>query len=191
MRRLFTWGAVIAAPFLFALPAAAQSTRGCDFGEPAADASPEIRQFEFLIGNFRIEAHQWTGEAWSEGYLEAQWNGRWGLGGRAVIDEWFGPQFAEDVPRTFGANVRYFDPEDGRWSMVWQATTGAASVLEAEVGADGVLRMWQVYPEPASERRIYFEVYGPGHWARIDGPVDEEGTFTPQYKLEAFEQVCR
>jgi hypothetical protein len=188
MRQQAIWGAVIAAPFFFA--SAAMAEGACDFGEPAPDAPPEIHQFDFLIGNFRIEAHQWTGEAWSDGYLDAAWNGRWGIGGRAVIDEWFGPQISPDTPRGFGVNVRYFDSETGRWSMVWQATSGAASILEAEEDESGVLRMWQVYPEPASERRIWFEVYGDGHWARIDGPVDEEGNFTPQYKLEAFEVPC-
>jgi len=181
---------VLAASALLALPAAAQSTGVCNFGAPAADAPPEISQFEFLIGNFRIEARQWTGEAFSDGYLEAQWNGYWGLGGRAVIDEWFGPQVSPDRPRSFGVNVRYFDPDKGRWSMVWQATSGAALILEAEQGEDGVLRMWQVYPEPATERFIYFEIYDEGHWARIDGQVLEDGTHLPQFKLEAHEVPC-
>ncbi len=186
IKHLIAAGAVAASAF-WALPAAAQS---CDFGAPAADLPPEAHQFDFMIGNFRIEARQWTGEEFSAGYLEAEWNGRWGLDGRAVIDEWFGPEVSPDRPRVFGANVRYYNAETGRWSMVWQATNGAASVLEAEQGEDGVLRMWQVYPEPTSERQIWFEVYSPGHWARIDGPVDEEGNFTPQYKLEAHAVPC-
>lgn len=179
---LFGAGLVMAAPAL------AQSS--CDFGAPNPDAPEEIHQFEFMIGNFRIEARQWTGEAFSQGYLPAEWNGRWGIDGWAVIDEWYGPEIAPEVPRNFGVNVRYFNAETGRWSMVWQPTRGAPSILEAEQGEDGVLRMWQVTPEPASERRIWFEVYGDGHWARIDGPVDEDGNFTPQYKLEAFAVPC-
>jgi len=179
---------VIALAAILSAPAWAQDT--CNFGEPAEGAPAEIQQFEFLIGNFRIEARRWADEAFSEGYLEAQWNGRWGLDGRVVIDDWFGPQISPEAPRNFGTNVRYFNPETGRWSMVWQATNGSAMVLEAEQGEDGVLRMWQVYPEPTTERQIHFEIYGDDHWARIDGGVDENGNFTPQLKLEAFAVPC-
>ncbi len=169
---------------------AAFATEACDFGTPNPDAPTEIHQFDFLIGNYRIEARQWTGEEFSAGYLEAAWNGYWGIDGNAVIDEWFGPEVAPDAPRTLGVNVRYYNEEIGRWSMVWQATNGAASHLEAEQGDDGVLRMWQVYPEPTSERFIYFEVYDDAHWARIDGQVLEDGTRVPQFKFDAYEVPC-
>lgn len=186
-KRLSGAGLVLA--FLL-FPSLALAEETCDFGAPHPDAPEEIHQFDFLIGNHRIEARQWTGEAFSDGYLEAEWNGRWGIDGHAVIDEWFGPQFSPETPRGFGVNVRYYDEEEGRWSMVWQATTGAAYVLEARQGEDGVLRMWRTYPEQTQERFTYFEIYDEGHWARIDGQVLEDGTHQNQIRLDAYEVPC-
>ncbi len=175
---------------LFA-PAGALAQGTCDFGAAHPDAPPEIQQFEFLIGNYRIEARVWQDDAFSQGHIEAAWNGWWGLNGWAVIDEWFGPQTSPDVPPNLGVNVRIYDSENERWNMVWQQTANTNSrVLQAEQGEDGVLRMWQVYPEPTSERFIYFEIYDDAHWARIQGVVQEDGTHLPQYRLDAFEVPC-
>jgi len=171
-----------------AMPAFAQGA--CDFGAPHPDAPAELQQFAFLIGNHRIEARVWQGEDFSQGSLPANWNGRWGLDGWAIIDEWFGTQTNPDVDINRGVNVRLIDPETQRWSMVWQATNGASSILEAEQGEDGVLRMWQILPEPAQERFIYFEIYDDSHWARIDGTISENGERTPQYRLDAYEMPC-
>ncbi len=111
---------------ILAFPAFAQDA--CDFGAPHPDAPPEIEQFAFMIGNHRVEARVWQGDAFSTGYLEAAWNGRWGLDGRAVIDEWFGAQVSE-APANLGVNVRMYDEETGRWNMVWQPTSGTQSFV--------------------------------------------------------------
>ncbi len=171
----------------FASPALAQDV--CDFGAPNPEAPVEINQFEFLVGNHRIEARIWQNGDWTQGYAPAEWNGRWGIDGWAVIDEWFGPQLG-DNPQNLGVNVRYFNEETGRWSMVWQATNGAAQILEAELRDDGNVHMWQVTPEPAQERFIYFLVHSDTHWSRIDGLVLEDGTHQHQYRLDAFEVPC-
>ena len=67
--------AVTAVLFFFVAPAWAQSA--CDFGSPHPDAPEEIQQFEFLIGNHRIEARIWQDDAFTQGYAPAEWNGRW------------------------------------------------------------------------------------------------------------------
>jgi len=172
---------------LLATPAFAQ--RSCDFGVPNPDAPDEINQFGFLIGNFRIESRIWQGDAFSEGYLPAEWNGRWGIDGWAIIDEWFGPQIGEN-PQTFGVNVRTYNPETESWSMVWQATSGSSMILGAEQGEDGVLRMWQTTPEPTQERYIYFEIYDDTHWARIDGIIGEDGARVPKFRIDAYREPC-
>ncbi len=164
----------------------------CDFGTPHPDAPAELQQFDFLAGNHRVEVRRWQGEAFSTGYLEAAWNGRWGLEGRAMIDEWFGVTFAEDIPPNLGVNVRIYDAENERWNMTWQQTAGGADnrLLGAAMGEDGVLRMWQVHPEPETERFIYFEIIDDTHWARVDGTVEEDGTEVPSLRIDAFKVPC-
>ncbi len=169
-------------------PAAAAGV--CDFGTPHPDAPDGLQQFAFMVGNYRIESRIWQGEAFSEGYLEAEWNARWGLGGAVIIDEWFGEQFGPDIPPVHGVNVRAYDPETNLWNISWQSTSGATVALEARQGDDGVMRLWQVYPEATFESFIYFEIYDDTHWARFEGLVLEDGTHQNRFRRDAFQVPC-
>ncbi len=182
---------IVALTFILLGATRALAADACDYGKPHADAPPELSQYAFLIGDFRIEARVWKDGAWSQGFRAARWNGRYILGGMAIMDEWF--DFApEEKPGTGrGVNVRMFNPDTGRWHLMWQHTKDKQVVeLSSQLGEDGKMRLEWVPPKP--ERKVFFETYGPDHWARLDHRKSEEtGQWTPRYKLEAFRVPCK
>ncbi|MBD3648429.1 MAG: hypothetical protein HUJ31_13475 [Pseudomonadales bacterium] len=162
----------------------------CDYGEPGPRAPAELGQFRFLIGDYRIHMHVWRDGEWSLPLADvtARWNGRYGLGGMVIIDEWFNPDPAQDEEGNHGINVRMYDPEENVWKMMWIATAGkTVQDLRAKI-IDGVLTMWQVYPERPDFRAI-FNVYD-DRWERISFTHDDEGNWVRQYKLAATRIPC-
>ena len=185
---------ILALVTAFALPAAAQDVapvRSCDYGQMSPSAPPETEEFAFLIGDYTISLHAWLGNDWSppQPGVTARWNGYWGLGGMAIVDEWFNPDPAQNPDASRGIIVRMYDPEAGEWDMMWVAT-GAHQVqdLRARV-IDGILTMWQVYPE-RDDFRAEFEVYDADHWARIEYSRNEAGEWEPRFRLAASRISC-
>ena len=181
-------------PFAILLLLAAAPTgagpAACDFGRPNPEAPPETAQFAFLIGEFHISLHGWQGDGWTPPRAEgARWNGRYGLNGMAIYDEWFDPS-ADDTDGTWGVNVRTYDPAEQLWKMMWiSLPTRQVQDLRAEV-RDGTLTMWQVYPERPGWK-AEFEVTDADHWARISFVQDPAtGAWQPQYRLAASRIPC-
>lgn len=163
----------------------------CDYGSPHPDAPDELRQFDFLIGDFAITAHAWRGGAWTPPRPgpAPRWNGYYTLGGMAIADEWYDPDPGLDPNSGRGINIRMWDAEDGEWDMMWIATGGRqVQDLRAKM-IDGRLTMWQVYPERPNFR-AYFERTGPDSWHRISLTPDEDGNWVPQFKLSATRIPC-
>ena len=182
----------VAAVMLTAASAAAAAAgESCDYGKAHPDAPPEMSQYAFLIGDYRIEARAWRDGSWTEGFQAARWNGRYILGGMAIMDEWFDSPPDEDPSTIRGVNIRMYNPETERWHLMWQYTKDkAVTELSSKVETDGKMHLDWVPPKP--DRKIWFEVYGPGHWARLDHRKNEKtGKFEPKYKLEAFRVPCK
>lgn len=173
-----------------AAAAAAPADPGCDYGSMHPEAPAATRQFQFLIGDFDISLHGWQNGAWTPPRAAgARWNGRWGLNGMAVYDEWFDP--GPDRPDgVWGVNVRTFDPQAGLWKMMWiSLPERQVQDLRAEV-RDGTLTMWQVYPERPGWK-AEFETLDDDHWTRISYLQDPgTGEWTPQYRLAASRIPC-
>ena len=163
----------------------------CEYGAPHENAPDEISQFEFLIGDYKISLHAWRGENWSppQPGVTARWNGRYGLGGMAIVDEWYHPDPAQDPDAPRGINVRLYDSEAGEWDMMWIATGGnQVQDLRAQM-QEGELWMWQVYPERPNFK-AKFEIEDADHWARISYTKDDKGEWVKQYKLAATRIPC-
>lgn len=163
----------------------------CDYGTLNPDAPEETKQFSFLIGDYRIHLHAWQEDKWSPPLPSstARWNGRYGLGGMVIIDEWFNPDPAQQPDGNRGVNVRMYDPEENIWKMMWIATsTKVVQDLRAEI-RDGVLTMWQVYPDRPHFKAI-FNVHDADHWERISFTHDDDGNWVKQYKLAASRLPC-
>ena len=165
--------------------AAQEST--CDVGSLSDSAPAETQQFSFLLGDHEVTLHAWTGSGWTPPRpVNARWRGWYGLSGTAIYDEWEDPD-----PNTggLGVNVRMYDDAEGVWKMMWIATTGLqVQDLRAEV-RDGVLTMWQVYPERPGWK-AEFEILGDDQWARVSYQQDEAGDWQPQFRLVATRQPC-
>lgn len=160
----------------------------CDVGAPHPQAPPETSQFAFLIGSFDMSLHGWQGDDWSPPRaVGARWNGRYGLNGMAIYDEWYDPG-PGDPSGVWGVNVRTFDPEEDVWKMMWiSLPEREVQDLRAAV-RDGKLTMWQVYPE-RPDWQAEFEQLGEGRWARTSY-LRKEGEWTPEYRLVATPMPC-
>jgi len=163
----------------------------CDYGAPHENAPKELSQFSFLIGDFAITGHAWRNEAWTPPRPgpSPRWNGWYGLGGMAIYDEWYSPDpgLAPNSPR--GVNVRIYDTDSAEWKMMWVHTKGATvQDLRAEM-REGVLTMWQVYPE-RPDFRAEFNVIDKDHWNRITYNKDENGDWVKTIKLAATRIPC-
>lgn len=183
----------MAAASLFAYSAVAQDVAapGCDYGAAHPNAPAEIEQFAFLIGDYKINLHAWQGEQWSppQPGVTARWNGRYGLGGMVIIDEWFHPDPAQNPNAPRGVNVRMYDPEAEEWDMMWIAT-GAHQVQDLRASIqEGVLTMWQEYPE-RPDFRATFHIDDADHWSRVTYAKDESGEWVKTFLLAATRIPC-
>ena len=178
------------AGLLTLLTAPVQADDLCDFGAPHPEAPPETTQFDFLIGEFTVSLHSWQGDRWSPPRpAGARWNGRYGLNGMAIYDEWFDPG-PEDVDGTWGVNVRTYDPQARLWKVMW-ISLPARQVQDMRAQLrDGIFTLWQVHPE-RPDWRAEFEVQDEDHWARVsyvrDGP---NGEWSRQFRLAATRIPC-
>lgn len=163
----------------------------CDFGAPHPDAPGELAQFGFLIGDYKIHLHAWRGNEWSppQPNVTARWNGRYGLGGMVIVDEWFHPDLAQSEDGIRGINVRMYDPDEQIWKLMWIANSNrTVQDLRAQM-RDGKLTMWQVYPDRPDFKAV-FNVHDEDHWERIAFTHDDEGNWVRQFKLAATRIAC-
>lgn len=189
---------IFVAAAMLAAPAAAQVTgagtvRCGDYGQPAEGMPEAFSQFAFIIGDFTVGIRQWDAEAgaWGEAPYFARWNGYYGMGGRAIIDEWFDPGYGYREQSGVGINVRIYDEPAGLWKTAWQySLTPGVSELYQQVRDDGMLALWQVYPE-VPEQNVYFEEFSPDHWGRITRLRDPEtGEWVNATLLDAARAEC-
>ena len=163
----------------------------CDYGAPHPNAPAELSQFAFLIGDYDITGHAWTGTGWTPPRPgpHSRWNGWYGLGGMAIYDEWYSPDPGIDPDAPRGINVRFYDSKTSKWKMMWIATgAGQVQDLRAEM-RDGKLTMWQVYPD-RPDFLADFTVVDEDHWYRTGYGKDEQGEWVPQFKLTATRIPC-
>ena len=167
------------------------SPKTCDYGTIHPNAPAETQQFKFLVGDYKIHLHKWLGEDWSPAQpgITARWNGWFGLGGMAIVDEWYSPDPAQDPDAGRGINVRMYDSEAGEWDMMWVATGGRqVQDLRAKV-IDGVLTMWQVYPD-RPDFQATFHIEDADHWSRVTDAKDENGEWVKTFLLAATRIPC-
>lgn len=163
----------------------------CDYGAPHEAAPEEMAEFAFLIGDYRIDLHRWQDDQWSppQPGVTARWNGRYILGGMAIMDEWFHPDPAQDNGSGRGVNVRMYDPETEEWDMMWiSSLSNQVQDLRAKQ-TDGVLTMWQEYPE-RPDFRAEFEVIDDDNWRRISYGKSADGEWVKQFMLSASRIAC-
>lgn len=163
----------------------------CEYGEASPKAPAEMSQFAFLIGDFKIDLQPWGGEDWKPPLPDhtARWNGWYGLGGMAVVDEWYEYDPAQKPDAGRGINVRMYDEKAGEWDMMWiDSTAHQVQDLRAKM-EDGKLVMWQVYPERPNFK-AEFIIDDKDHWSRVGYKKNEDGEWVKRFKLAATRIPC-
>lgn len=158
----------------------------CELGALSPSAPSQTKQFAFLVGDHDVTLHARQGAGWSPPRpVGAAWRGWYGLQGQAIYDEWTDPDVSQIPGGSHGVNVRMFDPDEQLWKMMWISTaTHQVQDLRAEI-REGVLTMWQVYPERPGWK-AEFTVTDERHWERISYVRNEQtGTWDPQFRLAA------
>jgi hypothetical protein len=164
----------------------------CDYGKPHPSAPSELAQFSFLIGDYTIDAQAWAGKDWTapgQVPVPARWNGWYGLDGMAIYDEWYTQDPGVNAETARGVNVRFYDDKNKEWKMMWTSSgTLQPQDLRAEI-RNGVLTMWQVYPDRPNFKAEFFSV-DDDNWYRISYTKDENNNWVKQYKLSAKRLKC-
>ena len=153
----------------------------CDVGNATEEQRAALAPMDFFIGDYAVTGHVWTGGGWSPprpGTVPARWNGRYGLDGAAILDEWFDEDPGTKPDTLRGINAR-MAKDDGTFYMSWVSSHAqGVQHLTASVGEDGLLRMVQLYPERPGFEATFVEI-DPDHWVRISvapGPDGQPGT---------------
>lgn len=180
---------VMAAAFAFTMALASADERPrCEVGAPHPDNPPETDEFTFLLGTHDIALHAWQPQSgtWTPPRpVGAEWNGYWGLGGAAIVDEWFDPPADDTALKGRGINVRIYDTASNEWKMMWVARPGyQVQDLRARLEEDG-LTMWQIYPERENWKAV-FEILDENTWARTGySRESSDADWQPQFRLVA------
>ena len=103
---------------------------GADGPHPAAPEA--LSHMAPLIGEWRMQVWNLSGDGqWRES-APAQWSFDWALEGYAVQDLWIAPAYdvtlEDPARRTIGTNLRRVDPVSGSWEMAW-LTNGPGQTL--------------------------------------------------------------
>jgi len=141
-----------------------------------------IAQFGRYVGDWRIEDEQLArdGSGWGPG-KGARWIFKCVGDGTAVQDYW--------LPNGggFGTNFRTYNPDSGKWEIVWAATAlNGLMHISAETNDAGNIVMDILSPEQDPPRRIIF--YAPDadgwNWAQ-EWSLDGGATWFEVYRIRA------
>ncbi len=94
---------------------------GVDSGTLNPDAPPETASLGRLVGVWDVEQETRNRDgSWSEA-SRAEWRWYYILDGHAIQDDWIKPPSTEPdaTRRSFGTNIRIYNPEEERWEMSW------------------------------------------------------------------------
>ena len=148
----------------------------------AACMDGPVAQFGRYVGDWRIEDEQLArdGSGWGPG-KGARWIFKCVGDGTAVQDYW--------LPNGggFGTNLRTYNPDSGKWEIVW-ATTALNGLMHisAEINDAGHIVMDILSPEQDPPRRIIFYVPDEGgwNWAQ-EWSLDDGATWFEVYRIRA------
>lgn len=139
-------------------------------------------QFGRYIGDWKIddESLAQDGSGWSPGN-GARWKFECIGDGVAVQDYWY-PNGGG-----YGTNLRTYNPDTGKWEIVWAAgRQNGLMHITAEQADDGRVVMHVLSPEQPQPRRITFMPPDEGGWDWVmEWSFDEGETWTAVYKIRA------
>lgn len=150
--------------------------------DPAPCMEGPLAQFGRYVGDWRIDDSQLArdGSGWSPGSAE-----RWVFecigNGVAVQDYWL------PTGGSFGTNLRTYNPDTGKWEIVW-AANGLNGLMQitAEMNDEGNIVMDILSPGQNPPRRIiFYEPDGEGwNWVQ-QWSMDGGDTWIDVYRIRA------
>lgn len=150
--------------------------------ESSACMEGPVAEFGRYVGDWKIEDEQLArdGSGWGPGQ-GARWIFKCVGDGTAVQDYW--------LPNAggFGTNVRTFNPDTGKWEIIWAATgLNGLMHISASANDEGNIVMDILSPEQNPPRRIIF--YAPDssgwRWAQ-EWSLDGGETWFEVYRIRA------
>jgi hypothetical protein len=114
---------------------------------PSAELGEDGRLYAGLIGSWEVEVIDYDAGG-NRRTSAGEWHFGWALEGRAVEDVFIVPKRAErrgsEPPRAgnrYGASIRYYDPAEKAWRLVWiNPVTGASNSLVARKEGDAIVQ---------------------------------------------------
>lgn len=89
------------------------------FGRPHPEAPPEIRQFDFMIGECECtDSLRQPDGSWRT--MSSKWNAAYFLNGQGIQDQYWADNFAT-------SNIRIFDRNSGTWKVTFFKKPGYSS----------------------------------------------------------------
>ena len=168
-----------------ATPSAAH--RGFDPGRLNPNAPPETALLGQLVGVWDIEQVIRNPDgSWGEP-KQAEWHWYYVLDGHAIQDDWIQPPLSagENAKRSFGTNLRVYNPETGQWAMAWIDSANRKLASFTAVNEDGTILMTgnNVAGRPIQNR--FFEMKPDSfEWVQ-EWSFDEGATWVPVTRIHA------
>ncbi len=141
-----------------------------------------MQQFGRYVGDWQIddETLAQDGSGWGPGN-GARWVFECIGDGTAIQDHW--------MPKTggYGTNLRTYNPDTGRWEIVWAAAAQNGLMhISAEQNDDGAIVMNVLSPDQDPPRRITFFPPDESGWDWVmEWSFDGGETWTAVYRIRA------
>lgn len=155
------------------------------FGRPNPDAPPELKQFDFMVGEFQcVERLLQRDGSWKE--RRTIWSARYFMNGYAIQDiHW--------KPGVTATNLRFFDAATGKWLVSWFQTPPykTAAVFEgAQEGAgSGRTMVMRGQPTTRDEKTVqtiltFYDIQPDSYQWKAEQLVDgRPQSFGPFWKI--------
>ncbi|MHA1543653.1 MAG: hypothetical protein ACTSU8_00780 [Alphaproteobacteria bacterium] len=148
------------------------------------NAHPEVSFFESNLGSWDI---RWEALSTEDGTIAATGNAEWhwftSLNGYIIQDFWIGILPNNDF-RPTGTNVRFFDPETNKWTVVWTNNYNPKlQHFEGEVVGDE-FTMYRLDSDPLMRIR-FFDLTADTFRQQQELSTDGGQTWVPSFKAYA------
>lgn len=148
---------------------------------PAAGAPPQLKHFAKLIGEWTTSEEQLKqdGSAWVPAN-SAEWNFYWNFNGWGIRDNYISPPLSEEVEdeskRTFGTNLRIFNPGTEQWVMTWltPGSTEPASFTATSTADEIVMLSEKPNPQGFYGRITFFDMSESSFEWKLEWSKDKE-----------------
>jgi len=156
-------------------------------GELHPDAPPETAALGQLVGVWDVEQQVRNQDgSWNEP-TRAEWRWFYILDGQAIQDDWIKPPVADgpSAERTFGTNIRIYDPETDQWNMAWIDSNNRTLARFTAKNIDDTVVMTGVNPVGRRVQNTFYAIKTDAfEWVQ-EWTFDDGDSWVPVSRLRA------